>query len=62
MSVNGGAVRQMGFALRSDKGLMWAMAAKLTGAWPKEIMDHSDEEIYLAAQLQHRLWKEQYEQ
>jgi len=52
----------MGFALRSDKGLMWAMAAKLTGAWPKEIMDHSDEEIYLAAQLQHRLWKEQYEQ
>lgn len=52
----------MGFALKSDKGLMWALAAELTGAWPTEIMQHSDDEIYLAAQLQHRLYKEKYKQ
>jgi hypothetical protein len=41
---------------------MWALAADLTGAWPTEIMERSDDEVYLAAQLQHRLYNEKYKQ
>jgi hypothetical protein len=37
---------------------MWALAAELTGAWPGEIAERGQTEIYLAAQLQHRLYKE----
>jgi len=37
---------------------MWALAAELTGSWPSEIAERPQAEIYLAAQLQHRLYKE----
>jgi len=38
---------------------MWALAADLKGAWPSEIAEKTEIEVYLAAQLQHRLYREQ---
>lgn len=48
----------MGFALHSSQGLMWALACELTGAWPSEVATRPDIEVYLTAQLAHRLYKE----
>jgi hypothetical protein len=38
--------------------MMWALACELTGAWPSEVAARPDLEVYLTAQLAHRLYKE----